>query len=355
MQNPEQNAWKRVEDFLSRTNFTGFTKEDLFIKRFVPKGWGQDIAALSNMAEAIHLRSKLENLDNHNAQNLAKAVIDRATHKSVSPYKKSLGSIESLGRYGYYLEHLNIILGMASAVGADDYKPLNLKISRHLAEQSLSQENSHAPLLPHVKMRWSADQAAILHSLWLCDQNHDTDFHKEPATRWIEYMTSKMTHSETGLFETEVMRVKRYSRQPRGCALAYLIHYTSGFAPEIAAQQWASFKEHMYQDQWGLRGFREYLPSYQGKWTPDSGPIIGGIGVAATGLALKAANSVDDEELLKILRKSAGRVIGFLQLTRPIPMLNILTAIGTDVLASAIYSNSKSNPRTRCNGHERVR
>ena len=64
MQNTEQNAWKRVEDFLSRTNFTGFTKEDLFIKRFVPKGWGQDIAALSNMAEAIHLRSKLENLDN---------------------------------------------------------------------------------------------------------------------------------------------------------------------------------------------------------------------------------------------------------------------------------------------------
>ena len=34
----------------------------------------------------------------------------------------------------------------------------------------------------------------------------------------------------------------------------------------------------------GLTGFREYLPSYAGKWTPDSGPIVGGVGIAATGL-----------------------------------------------------------------------
>ena len=345
MQNTEKIAWKRIEDFLNRTNFEGFTKEDLFIKTFVPKGWGQDIAALSNMSEAIHLRTKLKMLDEHRARELARAVVTRATHKSVSPYKKDLDSVESFGRYGYYLEHLNIILGMAVAVGAGGYEPLNIRISKHLAEQSLSQENSHAPLLPHVKMRWSADQAAILHSLWLCDQNHGTDFHEKPAESWIEYMTSEMTHSETGLFETEVMRVKQYSRQPRGCALAYLIHYTSGFAPEIAAQQWVRFKEHMYQDHWGLRGFREYLPSHQGRWTPDSGPIIGGIGIAATGLALKTANSVDDEAFLETSKKNVGRILGFLQLTRSIPVVNRLTAIGTDVLASAIYSNSLRGPR----------
>ena len=54
----EQKAWDRVEEFLSATSFKGFTSDDLFIKRFIPKGWGQDIAALSNMAEAIQLRNK---------------------------------------------------------------------------------------------------------------------------------------------------------------------------------------------------------------------------------------------------------------------------------------------------------
>ena len=43
----------RVYKFLSQKNFRSFTKEDLFIKNFIKKGWGQDIAALSSMAEAL--------------------------------------------------------------------------------------------------------------------------------------------------------------------------------------------------------------------------------------------------------------------------------------------------------------
>ena len=46
---------KRITDFLSRKSFDGFTSKDLFIKQIVKKGWGQDIAALSNMAEALFL------------------------------------------------------------------------------------------------------------------------------------------------------------------------------------------------------------------------------------------------------------------------------------------------------------
>jgi len=143
-------------------------------------------------------------------------------------------------------------------------------------------------------MRWSADQAAILKSLWLCDQNHSTDFHREPSERWLDHMKSQMTHSETGLFETDAMRAKRYSKQPRGCSLSYMIHYMASFAEPIAKEQWSLYKKHMGKHFFGLYGFREYLPTYRGKWTPDSGPIIGGIGVASTGLGMKAAASVDD-------------------------------------------------------------
>ena len=55
---------KTVLGFLEEANFTGFTQEHLFIKRFIKKAWGQDIAALSNMAEAIAglFRSKANRL-----------------------------------------------------------------------------------------------------------------------------------------------------------------------------------------------------------------------------------------------------------------------------------------------------
>lgn len=73
-----------------------------------------------------------------------------------------------------------------------------------------------------------------------------------------------------------------------------MIHYMASFAEPIAKEQWSLYKKHMGKHFFGLYGFREYLPTYRGKWTPDSGPIIGGIGVASTGLGMKAAASVDD-------------------------------------------------------------
>jgi hypothetical protein len=46
-------GYKKIKAFLQRDNFDGFTAEDLFIIQFFKKGWGQDIAALSNMAEGL--------------------------------------------------------------------------------------------------------------------------------------------------------------------------------------------------------------------------------------------------------------------------------------------------------------
>ena len=48
-----QKRYNKIKDFLMRPDFNGFTKEDLFIMSIIKKGWGHDIAALSNMAEAI--------------------------------------------------------------------------------------------------------------------------------------------------------------------------------------------------------------------------------------------------------------------------------------------------------------
>lgn len=343
----EQKAWNRIENFLNTDTFDGFSGDDLFIMNFIKKGWGQDIAALSNMAEAVLLRQTSGQLESSEAQRLLREIKRRATHKTVSPYRHDIESVNDLGRHGYYLEHLNIILGIASIIGVSDYTNLNLRISEHLREQSLTHKNAHAPLMPHIKMRWSADQAAILKSLWLCDKNHKTDFHKEPVDRWLYHMKTNMTHSETGLFETEAMRVKKYSKQPRGCSMAYMVHYASSFAPNVAKEQWALFKEHMFETQWGMSGFREYLPAYEGKWTPDTGPIIGGIGVAATGLGLKTASSVGDNETQQVLKNSIDRVLSVFHGTSLIPGINKLTSIGTDVLASAIYSNSCSESRNK--------
>ena len=337
------HGYKKIKAFLQRDNFDGFTADDLFIIQFFKKGWGQDIAALSNMAEALRNMARLKVVDAAEIKQLLNNVVLRALHSKVSPHKRDLREVKNLGRYGYYLEHLNIILGCYQAMVDDTYLDLNQRVTQHLVDASLAESNLHAPLLPNVRMRWSADQAAIIYSIWLFDQNNGTSLSNELSKRWVEYMDANMRDPQTGLYATEVMGVKRYSKQPRGCALAYLIYYCSHFAPQVAANQWALFKEHMLVKRMGISGFREYLASYKGGWTPDSGPIIGGIGVGASGLALKTAASMNDEPIYKALHGSISPVIRFMKSLAHVPVIKRLARLGADLLATSIKLNSESH------------
>ena len=151
--------------------------------------------------------------------------------------------------------------------------------------------------------------------------------HEKAAREWLQIMETKLTHESTGLFQTEALGVKRYSRQPRGCSSAYMIYYMSHFAPEHAALQWGKFKAAMLARSFGMTGFREYLPDFAGNWTPDSGPIVAGIGVAASALAIKAAGAMGDSEVQSGLITSAGRAYRVLNTIGHIPGVNRLTRL----------------------------
>ena len=339
--NGQQIRYERIKTFLLEPNFNGFTGNDLFIMQFIKKGWGHDIAALSNMAEAM-TNLALHNPSNSEYKLLLQEILSRAIHPKVSPYTKSIDNMQSLGKYGYYLEHLNIILGCYQRIIGDEHVQLNEKVSRHLLQSSMSYANYHADLLPNVNMKWSADQAAILYSIWLFDQNNKTDLSKELITKWLKYMEQKGTHKPTGLYKTEVLGTRKYSNQPRGCALSYLIHYLGRFAPCEAKKQWELYKKHMMTSIMGKKGFREYLPDYEGSWSPDSGPIIAGVGIAATGLALNTASTIGDKKTYKALERSMNPVYAILSKGNGVPGVQMFSMIGTDLLSSAIWLNAET-------------
>ena len=342
--NSKQNKYPRfdfIKDFLLRKNFNGFTSEDLFIMQFIKKGWGQDIATLSNMAEAL-VNLSLKNPEDKQYIHLIDEVVIRALHPKVNPYKKDISKVNDFGKFGYFLEHLNIVLGSYQRIAGDKYVELNERISNHLLKMSLRYSNYHADLLPYATMKWSADQAAIIYSLWLFDQNNSANLSAEIAGKWLMYMNDNCVHKSTGLYQTEVMGTKKYSRQPRGCSMAYLIHYMSRFKPQEAQKQWALFKKHMMIQVLRNTGFREYLEEHKGGWTPDSGPIIKGVGIAATGLALNASSTVGDIKTYKELNKGMEMVYNVIRKGNIIPGVNMLTKIGTDLLSSSIWLNAET-------------
>jgi len=341
----QEKRYEKIKTFLLKPNFKGFTKDDLFIMQFIKKGWGHDIAALSNMAETLSnlARSNPSKLAEY--QLLLKEVVYRALHPKVRPYKQDLQSVKNLGKYGYYLEHLNIILGCYQKVVGNELVELNERICKHLIQNSMKYDNYHADLLPHVNMKWSADQAAILYSIWLYDQNNGITLGKDLIQKWLNWMKTYGTHKNTGLFITEVLGTRKYSNHPRGCAISYLVHYMGRFAPKEAKKQWKLYKTHMMTRVMGKTGFREFLPDYDGAWSPDSGPIIMGVGIAATGLALNAASTIGDKKTYRALEKSMNPVHSLLSKGDIIPGMNMLSKIGTDLLSSSIWLNAETKTK----------
>ena len=89
--NGQKIRYERIKAFLLRQDFNGFTKDDLFIMQFIKKGWGHDIAALSNMAEALTSLA-LGDPKSSEYKLLLQEILHRALHKKVSPYKKDIAN-----------------------------------------------------------------------------------------------------------------------------------------------------------------------------------------------------------------------------------------------------------------------
>ena len=113
------------------------------------------------------------------------------------------------------------------------------------------------------------------------------------------------------------------------------------FSRTRAACQAVSF----YNREINSNSAREFLPEYKGKWSPDSGPIIAGCGVAATGLGLNASSSVGDSKTFRRLEKSMSPFISLFNGTESFVGNNFITKIGTDLLASSIWLNAETKQK----------
>ena len=328
---------ERAKTFLARSDFNGFTRKDLLLP-----AW-HSIAALSNMAEAITNLYIAGQIDKEESEALLEAIVFRAKHRSVNPYRRDIDKVQNFHKWGYYLEHLNICLGALARVTPNNtHQQLNRRVSEHLRENTLRYPHFHADLHARSRMKWPADQAAILYSLWLYDQNYQQDLSSEPIDGWFEYMDRSGTHKATGLYVTEVNGVKKFSPIPRGCALSYLCHYVGRFNKDRAITMWDKYKKHFLKSTLMGTGFREYPEGFKYRWTPDSGPILFGLGAAATGIGINAASTVGDHETYRLIEKNLDRInSGFSGIEKVIGN-NLITRVGTDYLATSIRLNAES-------------
>jgi hypothetical protein len=209
---------------------------------------------------------------------------------------------------GLYLSHLNLIYGAGDQLGGCFDPKEHERISRELARRSLADPLKHASSYNSTTLRWPADQSVTLASLARFDTAHGTSLLQAPLDGW-RAVIAKNLDAKTGLPKSEVSGKGPGAKFPRGCAQSYISRYLSEVDPELAATWWDSYREHFLVRIGAVVGFREWPRGVERKGDDDSGPIILGIGTAASAFAIAGAKAQGDPVLAAQLEASAGAVM----------------------------------------------
>jgi hypothetical protein len=250
-------------------------------------------------------------------------VARRAKSREVAPlvYGEPFDGKATLDDHNLYFSHLAVILGVRRIVacgaprdrvgvpqGSDECAPdsqdslLQRRLVDHLRARTLASSLSHAPSYPESAM-WPADQSVTLLAFRLYDEAQGTHLVDAPLAGFLSTMAKHSDHT-THLYHSAVTPLD-YATTPRGCALSWTSLYLAQVAPEAGRAQYSRYREHMSADILGFGGFREWPVNRGQGMDADSGPIIFGVGMAATGFGLGAARLFEDADRYATIRRTA--------------------------------------------------
>lgn len=238
--------------------------------------------------------------------NEAKACLDHlaaaALDPRLTPWGRAPAAVADLGEDGMYLTHLAIVLGERDAVAPEACdRALHQRVVDHLVDRSLASAAGVARSHAGSAARWPADQAATLFALQLYDRAHATDLLAGPRERYLAGLAAD------GLPPSELTATDPRARLPRGSALAFTVRYLAPIEPVAARRLWERTVAAGFLVEVGpVLGVREWPPGVDGDEDVDSGPIVGGLGAAATALGRLAAQAVGDEPSAAALRRTAA-------------------------------------------------
>lgn len=245
----------------------------------------------------------------------ARAGIDALIAQSLSPALSAPFGKDRihLGRHRLtpsvaYLGHLALMLEGRSLLGplSEEQVTLQSALLRHL-EGAMSRSPSR--LLPSYGRRvWPADNEVLAAALLLATRRAPGSTSTERALTELRQTLDRL--EATGLPPAEVDFVSAAEVDvPRGCALAWTVAMRGLSSVSEAATLYERFRSGYFVHSGPLAGFREWPRGVDRPADVNSGPIVLGMGVAASGIGLGAARLADQPEDVRALSTSAQIVL----------------------------------------------
>jgi hypothetical protein len=140
---------------------------------------------------------------------------------------------------------------------------------------------------------WAQDSVYALESLRLHDSLCGTAY-STACERWVSSI-EKHVDPTTGLMVAQIDPVTDTNIEgPRGCALAWGLSYMPAFAPDFSKSQYESFRTNWFVPFLGCIGIHEWNRGIATPTNFHAGPVIFGLGAAASGIGIAATRANND-------------------------------------------------------------
>jgi hypothetical protein len=217
----------------------------------------------------------------------------------------AVASLEGPRGHAAYLGYLNLAIGMHRLVDpASRHAALGDRISRALARRL--EASPLALLETYPGETYPVDNTAVLASLALRDRAAHDDTFAAPVARALVSLRARYVDRTTGLL---VQAVDSGSGTPRdaarGSGTLLAVYFLSFADAALSRALWDAAARELGDHVLGFGVTREYPRETAGQGDIDSGPVVFGYGVSATGFALAGARIHGDEARFRSLYATA--------------------------------------------------
>lgn len=237
------------------------------------------------------------------------ACIDRMLSPPLRAFDRAAwgtDALEDLGSpraHAAYLGYMGLVMSLHRSLTPDSrYAGLHDRIMEHLHQVLRRSPVGLAATYPGEI--YPVDNAAIIGALALHQRATGID-HTEVLTAWAARLPS-LRDTATGLLVQAIAPGDGHVVDgPRGSGTALAVYFLSFAEPAQSRSLYEAVRGHLRRDLLGFGAVREYPPGIEGRGDIDSGPVVLGVSISATGFALAGSRIHGDAETFAALWATA--------------------------------------------------
>lgn len=202
----------------------------------------------------------------------------------------ALDSLDANRGHAAYLGYMNLALSLHVSLDADSpYSELNRRISAALERRLLTSDRFVLETYPGEI--YPVDNMAVVASIALADHAR-----KQPrravVRRWLAHAARHFQKADSRLlFQSMAADGVTPGDGERGSGTALAAYFASFMSPELSAELFRALQTQLYDQVLGYGVIREYPWGQFGRGDIDSGPLVLGYSISATGFAMGAARA----------------------------------------------------------------